>query len=86
MDANTIYDDRLHALTCVHCFDTTELRRQTWVNPEALMEVREEYALDHSDCHKYKDKRKADQARQFRTERQRRELLAKQKQQRVWYA
>lgn len=38
------------------------------------MAVREEYELDHSKCHLHKDIRKANHARQYRTEGQRRKL------------
>lgn len=71
---NTLYHEDTNSLECFHCGDVTELRRVTAADPELLMQVREEYAMDHCNCHKYKDFRKAQQARQYRTEGQRREL------------
>jgi hypothetical protein len=71
---NTLYHPETNSLECLHCFDTIELRRVTGADPELLMAVREEYELDHSKCHLHKDIRKANQAREYRTEGQRRRL------------
>jgi len=71
---NTVYHSDTNSLECLHCFDVTELRHATGANPELLMQVREEYEMDHAKCHKYKDIEKAGQAREFRTEGQRRKL------------
>ena len=71
---NTVYRAATNSLECLHCFDVVELRRATGADPELLMQVREEYEMDHAKCHEYKDIRKARQAREYRTERQRRQL------------
>lgn len=72
--ANTVYRHDLNALECLHCTETVELRRETGSDPELLMQVREQYEMDHAKCHQYKDIRKAQQAREFRTEGQRRKF------------
>lgn len=71
---NTVYHEDTNSLECLHCFDVVELRRVTGADPELLMQVREEYEMDHAKCHEYKDVRKAQQAREYRTEGQRRRL------------
>jgi hypothetical protein len=54
--------------------DVIELRKVTGADPEVLALVKEEYEMEHSRCHEYKDIRKANQAREYRTEGQRRKL------------
>ncbi len=71
---NTLYHSETNSLECLHCFDVIELRKATGADPEMLMQVREEYELDHAKCHEYKEARKATQAREFRTEGQRRKM------------
>jgi len=71
---NTLYHPETNSLECLECLDVTELRKVTGADPELLLQVREEYELDHANCHRYKDIRKADQARRYRTESQRRKL------------
>lgn len=74
LTANTLFHDRLNALECLHCFDLIELRRSTYENPEVLMQVREEFEIDHGRCHEYRDAAKARKAREFRKESNRRKL------------
>jgi len=72
--ANTLYHETTNSLECLHCMDTVELSAKTGANPELLMQVREEYEMEHGKCHQFKDIRKANQAREFRTEGQRRKM------------
>jgi hypothetical protein len=46
-----------------------------WTNPERLAELRELLVIDHTECWQYGDVEKAQQARKFRKDRKRRELL-----------
>lgn len=71
---NTVYHEDTNSLECIACMDVVELRRVTGADPELLMEVREEYEMDHAKCHKFRDIEKAGQARQYRTEAQRLKL------------
>ena len=71
---NTVYHSDTNSLECLHCMDVIELRKVTGADPEVLALVKEEYEMEHSRCHEYKDIRKANQAREFRTEGQRRRL------------
>lgn len=71
---NTLYHLYTNSLECLHCGERVELRKVTPADPELLMQVREEYEMEHSKCHGYKDIAKANQARQYRTEGQRRQL------------
>jgi hypothetical protein len=71
---NTLYSDQWQSLECLHCLDAIELRRSTYTNPEVLMQVREQYEIDHSKCHEYRDAAKAQAAREFRKEGDRRKL------------
>ncbi len=71
---NTVYHPDTNSLECLHCMDVIELRKVTGADPEVLALVKEEYEMEHSRCHEYKDIRKANQAREFRTEGQRRRL------------
>ncbi len=75
---NTLYCEDTNSLECLHCLDVIELRKATAADPELLLQVREEYELDHSKCNQYKDIRKANAAREYRTEGQRRKLLERQ--------
>jgi len=74
MTENTVYHPDTNSLECIFCMDVVELRKVTGADPELLMQVREEYELDHAKCHKFKDLEKANQAREYRTESQRRKL------------
>ncbi len=71
---NTVYHSDTNSLECLHCMDLIELRKVTGADPEVLALVKEEYEMEHSRCHEYKDIRKANQAREYRTEGQRRML------------
>lgn len=71
---NTIYHPDTNSLECLHCMDVVELRKVTGADPELLLQVREEYEMEHGKCHQYKDIAKAGHAREFRTEGQRRKM------------
>lgn len=46
----TKYHAETNSLECPHCGDETELYRNTGSDPEKLMQVREEYELNHIDA------------------------------------
>jgi hypothetical protein len=83
---NTLYRPENQTLECIHCLEVMAIRERTYINPEKLLELREEFALDHSECHKYRDQRRARQAREHRKERDRLRLLEIQRTRRVYYA
>ena len=71
---NTYYREDTHSLHCVPCGEVMEIGyRET--NPEKLINIREAFALDHAECHLYHDAERARQRREFRKERDRRQIL-----------
>jgi hypothetical protein len=61
--------------SCSGCYDSTPIRRAIVWQPDALMEFQELYALDHQDCDKFQDVRKAQLNRKFRKESKRLRLI-----------
>ncbi len=78
-------DRTLGIATCSHCMDETQISRKILGNGERLVEFSQMYGLDHRDCHRFKDVRKAIQNRKFRKESERRRMLEiRQRLDRVW--
>jgi hypothetical protein len=78
-------DRYLGIASCSDCMDETKIGRSILGNGERLMEFSQMYGLDHRDCHRFKDVRKAMQNRKFRKESERRRMLEiQQMRDRVW--
>lgn len=74
-DGGMIWHPRLNAFECLGCEEMLPQRRLTWNSPERLAEAREMLVLDHTECWQFGDSRMAAQARKYRKNRKRRELL-----------
>jgi len=68
-------DDKLNTITCHGCIVTDEIPHRVLRDPEQRLEFIELWTLDHSDCDKFHDARKAELNRQHRKEADRRKLL-----------
>jgi hypothetical protein len=78
-DGGVVWHGRLNAFECLGCDGMLTVRsHRVWNNPERLAAFRELMVLDHAECWQYADARLAAQARRFRKERVRRQLLAAQ--------
>ena len=75
-DGGLTWHPWLNAFECLGCDERISVRsRRVWTNPERLLELREMLILDHTECWQFDDPRMAAQARRFRKERKRRELV-----------
>lgn len=69
------YDERTQSFHCFGCMEDIEVRRNVAADQEAFLSMREMVELDHQECPLYRDVEHARQARKFRKESKRRELL-----------
>ena len=70
------WHERLHALECMGCMSTIEVRRAIYEDPERLATIRQLLELDHEDCWRYGDVQHARDARNFRKDRDRLKKLS----------
>ncbi len=71
-----VWHEKWHAFECYGCGEFEEIRSAAKRTPEALMTMAEFLVLDHTECWEFDDPQMARDARKYRSERKRRELLA----------
>lgn len=51
---DTVYHADSHSIECLVCGNCIELSESTCSNPEVLLQVREQYEIDHAGCNDFK--------------------------------
>jgi hypothetical protein len=74
-DDGIVWLPQFNAFICYGCMQYEEVHAASRRTPEKLAELREFLALDHTECWEFDDPRMAADARKFRSEKKRRELL-----------
>ncbi len=67
-DSRVVYNERDQTIDCPDCLDRFHVFRRTLSDPDAFVELLEMLQLDHAECPKYKDARRARNARRYRKE------------------
>jgi hypothetical protein len=75
-DGGIDWHEELHAFFCWGCLEYEEIRNCHEREPDKLAEIHELLIIDHTECWEFDDPEMAKQARQYRKEKKRRELLA----------
>jgi hypothetical protein len=75
-DGGIVWREELNAFECYGCGEFEEVHSAARRTPEKLAETKELLIKDHSECWEFDDPRMALDARRFRKEKKRRELLA----------
>lgn len=74
-DGGVEWRERFNAFECLGCGEFHEVRSAARRTPAALLEIREMLILDHTECWEFEDPRMARDARRYRSEKKRREIL-----------
>ena len=74
-DGGIVWHERFHAFECYGCGEFEEVRSASKRTPDKLAELREFLVLDHTECWEFDDPKMALDARRYRSEKKRRELL-----------
>jgi hypothetical protein len=74
-DGGMVWHERFNAFECYGCREFHEVRSASRRTPAALLELRELLILDHTECWQFDDEKMARDARRYRSERKRRELV-----------
>lgn len=74
-DGGIVWHERLNAFECYGCGEYEEVRSASRRTPEKLAELKEFLILDHTECWQFDDAQMARDARKYRSEKKRRELL-----------
>lgn len=70
-----MWHERYNAFECYGCGEFEEIRSAARRTPDALAEIKEMLILDHTECWQFGDPKMAADARKYRSEKKRRELL-----------
>ncbi len=74
-DGGIVWHEAFHAFECYGCGEYIEIGDRRKRTPDALAETRELLIIDHTECWEFDDPEQARQARKYRKEKKRRELL-----------
>lgn len=74
-DGGIVWHERFNAFECWGCGKFEEIRKAANRTPDRLAEIRELLIADHTECWEYDDPRMGADARKYRKEKKRRELL-----------
>ena len=74
-DGGIVWHERFNAFECYGCGEFEEVRSASKRTPDKLAELREFLVLDHTECWEFDDSKMAADARKYRSEKKRRELL-----------
>jgi hypothetical protein len=75
MESSLTYDPKTQSFYCSGCMETEAVRKNIYTDQDKLLEFKEMMAIEHSECPNFKDPVMARQARKFRKEAKRRQLL-----------
>jgi hypothetical protein len=67
-DGGVVWHHHLNAFECRACKEFLEIRSRRLQTPAKLAELRELFAIDHTECWEYSDARMARLQRRFRRE------------------
>lgn len=74
-DGGIVWHERFNAFECYGCGEFEEVRSAAKRTPDKLAELRELLVADHTECWDFDDPKMARDARKYRSEKKRRELL-----------
>lgn len=74
-DGGVVWHERFNAFECLGCLEFEEVRSAARRTPERLAVMRELLVADHTECWEFDDAKMARDARKYRSEKKRRELL-----------
>jgi hypothetical protein len=74
-DGGVVWHERFNAFECQGCGEFEEVRKRGLRTPAKLAELKELLVADHTECWEFDDPRMARDARRYRKEGKRRELL-----------
>ena len=78
-EGGMVWHARIHAFECLGCGEFEALcKRRQYDDAEFVMRMRELFEIDHAECWEFDDPEMARNARRYRKEKKRRELLAAQ--------
>ena len=75
-DGGVQWHEKFNAFECLGCGEFAEIRDRHKRTPDALAEMHELLVIDHTECWEFADPRQAADARKYRSEKKRREILA----------
>ena len=78
-DGGVVWRERWNAFECLGCCEFEEIRKRGDRTPAKLAELRELLVADHTECWEFDDPKMARDARRYRSEKKRRELLSPQR-------
>jgi Na+-translocating ferredoxin:NAD+ oxidoreductase RnfC subunit len=74
-DGGVVWHERYNAFECLGCGECEAVGNRARRTPERLAELRELLVMDHGECWEFADARMAAEARRYRKEKKRRQLL-----------
>lgn len=74
-DGGIEWHPRINATHCLGCDEWESVHLVVWRDPEALASRLENLVLEHTECWEFDDPKMAADARRYRKEKKRRELL-----------